>query len=123
MHTYYDAKEMLHKELNDIVQKGELSAGSLETIDKLLNAIKNADKIIMYERFDDGSDYSYAPRKRDAMGRYSRDYRDNRDWIHGRYSYDEGKDEKIAMLRDMLNESRTDDERRMIQKLINHMEA
>ena len=59
MHIYHDVKDMLHEELAEIVKKGELSAGSLETIDKLLNSIKNSCKIIMYEEYaDDG--YSYA---------------------------------------------------------------
>ena len=77
MHTYYEVKDMLHEELDDIVKKGELSAGSLDTIDKLLNAIKNSCKIIMYEEYSDDG-YSYARgrgsnAKRDSMGRYSRD--------------------------------------------------
>ena len=91
MHTYYDVKEMLHKELADIVKKGELSAGSLETIDKLLNSIKNACKITMYEEYKqdgysyadsdrDMSNYSYARGRgtyanRDGMGRYAEDDR------------------------------------------------
>ena len=47
MHTYYDVKDMLKKELDEIVMKGELSAGGLDTIDKLLNSIKNSCKIII----------------------------------------------------------------------------
>lgn len=69
MHTYYDAKDMLKKELDEIVKKGELSAGSLDTIDKLLNSIKNSCKIIMYEEYaEDG--YSYADGDMD-MSEYS----------------------------------------------------
>jgi hypothetical protein len=140
MHTYYDAKEMLHKELADIVKKGELSAGSLETIDKLLNSIKNACKIIMYEEYsEDGysyadgdmdmANYSYArgrgsQARRDSMGRYSSD--DGRRMYArrgGRYSYDaDDKHEKIEMLRDMMSDSNSDEERRAIQKIIRRME-
>lgn len=132
MHTYYDVKEMLHQELADIVKKGELSAGSLETIDKLLNSIKNSCKIIMYEEYADNGysyadgdhdvhDYSYArgrgsQAKRDSMGRYSSRY--------GRptYSYDDGKSEKVDMLREMMNEVSSDEERRALQKIIRRME-
>lgn len=140
MHTYYDAKEMLHKELEEIVRKGELSAGSLETIDKLLNSIKNACKIIMYNEFDDGeysqesgmmNGNSYAP-KRDSRGRYSRAYgysmaRGGRDGNRGGYSragysYDDGKEEKVEILRDMMNEANSEDERRVLNKLIRRME-
>ena len=141
MHTYYDAKDMLKKELDEIVKKGELSAGSLETIDKLLNSIKNSCKIIMYEEYaDDGysyadadgdmSDYSYARgrgrnARRDSMGRYSREGSrgGNRDYSRrGGYSYADDKEDKIGMLRDMMEEAKSDDERRMLQKIIRRME-
>ena len=81
MHALYDLKEMLCKELEEYGKKGELSAGSLDIVDKLAHTIKNLDKII--EVYEDGSyssyggsydyrgDRSYA-RRRDSMGRYSR---------------------------------------------------
>jgi hypothetical protein len=149
MHTYYDVKEMLKNELDEIVKKGELSAGSLETIDKLLNSIKNSCKIIMYEEYsEDGysyadsdadmSNYSYARgrgrnARRDSMGRYSseggysnaRGGRDGRGGYsrRGGYSYDDGeKEEKVEMLREMMNEVKTDEERRALQKIIRRME-
>lgn len=149
MHTYYEVKEMLKKELDAIVKKGELSAGSLETIDKLLNSIKNSCKIIMYEEYsEDGysyadsdadmSNYSYARgrgrnARRDSMGRYSseggysnaRGGRDGRGGYsrRGGYSYDDGeKEEKVEMLREMMNEVKTDEERRALQKIIRRME-
>ena len=142
MHTYYDAKDMLKKELDEIVKKGELSAGSLDTIDKLLNSIKNSCKIIMYEEYaDDGysyadanmdmGNYSYARgrgrnAKRDSMGRYSREGRGgNRGGYsrRGGNSYDDGeKEEKIEMLRDMMQEVSSDEERRALQKIIRRYE-
>lgn len=140
MHVYQDAKEMLHKELESIVKKGELSAGSLETVDKLLNSIKNACKIMMYDEYDEGgysqAGASYAQR-RDSRGRYSRDggysmerggnsYRNNnmnRGYSReGGYSYDDGKEEKVEILRDMMSEANSEDERRVLQKLIRRME-
>lgn len=149
MHTYYDVKDMLKKELEDIVLKGELSAGSLETIDKLLNSIKNACKIVMYEEYkEDGysyadsdadmSDYSYArgngrgrgsQANRDSMGRYSSEGGYSNARGRGRYSrrsgysYDDGeKEEKIEMLREMMQEVSTDEERRTLQKIMRKME-
>lgn len=124
MHTYHDAKEMLHRELSEIVKKGELSAGSLDTIDKLLNSIKNACKIIMYEEFDDG--YSNAVR-RDSMGRYSRSTgmmsdRDGREYSRRGYSYNDGRKEKAEILREMMGEASSEEERRILSKLIRRME-
>lgn len=154
MHTYEEVKEMLHKELEEIVRKGELSAGSLETIDKLLNSIKNACKILMYDEFDEGYSQegggsmggnSYAQR-RDSMGRYAREGGYSRESAYanarggrgggrggysragrgysrdGGYSYDDGKEEKVEILREMMGEASSEDERRVIQKLIRRME-
>lgn len=154
MQTYYELKDMLKKELDQIVKKGELSAGSLETVDKILNSIKNACKITMYEEYkEDGysyadsdmdmSNYSYARgrgsnARRDSMGRYSseggysreggysnaRGSRDGRGGYSRRgYSYDDGdKQEKVEMLREMMQEAGSDEERRTLQKLIRRME-
>lgn len=155
MHTYYDAKELLHKELEEIVRKGELSAGSLDTIDKLLNSIKNACKIIMYDEYSDdeysnegGGGYSNARgrgsnARRDSMGRYSREggYSNeggysmargggrggNRGggrggYSRGGYSYAGENEEKVEILRDMMSEVTSDDERRALQKIIRRME-
>lgn len=154
MHTYYELKDMLKNELDQIVKKGELSAGSLETVDKILNSIKNACKITMYEEYkEDGysyadsdmdmSNYSYARgrgsnARRDSMGRYSseggysreggysnaRGGRDGRGGYSRRgYSYDDGdKQEKVEMLREMMQEAGSEEERRTLQKLIRRME-
>ena len=46
MHELYELKDMLCKELEEIGGKGELTAGSLETVDTLAHALKNIDKII-----------------------------------------------------------------------------
>lgn len=135
MHTYYDVKEMLHDELAKIIKKGELSAGSLETIDKLLNSIKNSCKIIMYEQYDDGeysrdsmgagmsSERSYARSKRDNRGRYTRDSGNSyARGIYSRdYSYADDRGDKVEILRDMLGEVSTDEERAVLKKLIRRM--
>ena len=98
MHELYELKDMLCKELKEYGEKGELTAGSLETIDKLAHAMKNLDRVI--EAYEDDGEYSgrsypdgmggsyarggrgsyrggsYARgrmnARRDSMGRYSR---------------------------------------------------
>lgn len=148
MHVYYDIKDMLHKELEDIAKKGELSGVSLDTIDKLLHSLKNASKMIMYEQYAgdgnsyadaemDMTEYSYARgrgsgAKRDSMDRYSSDggyydrggRRDGRGGYSRRgYSYADGdKEEKVEMLREMMKEVSSDDERRALQKIIRRYE-
>lgn len=137
-------KEMLTEEVKKIANKGELTAGSLETVDKLLNSIKNTCKIIMYDEYaEDGnsyadsdmdmSEYSYARgrgsnARRDSMGRYSREggYSNARGrggrYSRRGYSYADGKEEKVEMLRDMMGEVSSEDERRALQKIIRRME-
>ena len=96
MKALYELKDKLQMELEEIANKPELSAGDLETVHKLTDTVKNIDKICMLEEegysedgygrggwearggyggghglYDGGS--SYRGRKRDSMGRYSRD--------------------------------------------------
>lgn len=84
MKNMEELKMLLCDELDNIANKGELTAGSLETIDKLTHSIKSLLAIMAMEgeSYDDGyggygrmnyngmrNGRSYA---RDARGRYSR---------------------------------------------------
>ena len=82
MHNIHKLKDMLIEELEEYGEKGEMTPGSLEVIDKLAHATKNVCKII--EECEGDGEYSsrgyYYPRggsyarnrRRDEMGRYSR---------------------------------------------------
>jgi len=149
MDVYYDAKKMLKHELHEIIEKGEITGSSLEAIDKILNSIKNTCKIIMYEEYaEDGysyadgdrdmSDYSYARgrgrnAKRDSLGRYSSEggysnedgYSNARKGRYSRHGYSYAEDDKqgkLNMLREMMNESTSEEERRAITNIIRRME-
>lgn len=86
MQVYMKAKEILYKELQKMCEKGELSSGSLDSMYKLLSAIKNCYKAEMYEQYGEegqsrdsyrrGASYAYdgdysERRGRDRMGRYT----------------------------------------------------
>lgn len=76
MQTYHDLKDMLCRELEEITRKGELTAGTLDTVDKLTHAIKSVETIVAMnggesEYYPNWRGGSYA--RRDRMGRYSRD--------------------------------------------------
>lgn len=58
MHELYELKEMLCKELEEYGAKKDLTAGSLEVVDKLAHTIKNINKII--ESYEDEEEYSNA---------------------------------------------------------------
>ena len=88
MHELYELKEKLMKELNEYASQ-EMSAGSLEVIDKLSHAIKNICKIIeAYEMEEGGS-----MRGGQGGGNYSRENRYSREGMGGgnRYSYEGGR--------------------------------
>ena len=71
MDKLYDLKEMLCKELEGYGQK-ELTAGSLDVVDKLAHAVKNINKIIEAyeeEEYSNADGRSYA-RGGNRGGRY-----------------------------------------------------
>lgn len=133
MHELYELKEMLCKELEECGQKGELTAGSLEVVDKLANTIKNLCKIInMYEddeyssregSYEDGMGGSYARggsrvrgnrggnRGANQYGSYARG---------GRYSRDGGM---IEDLRELMQDAPDERTRQEFQKFIRKIEG
>lgn len=131
MEYMHELKEKLCDELEEIARKGELGSGDLEIIHKLTDTIKNIDKI---ELMKDGDGYSqagdweiegraynrgnsYARRKRDSMGRYSREYREPR-----MYSRDGAKDRMMEHLEDMMQEAGSEKERDAIRRCMNQLE-
>lgn len=69
MNELYELKEMLCKELEEYGRKGDLSAGSLEIVDKLAHALKNVDKIIESKEEESG-EYSGAMPRSGGSYRY-----------------------------------------------------
>ena len=104
----YELREMLMDELHKIVTKGELTAGSLETIDKLTHSIKSVDTICamkdggyskdgMYAKTHDGHSYGY-----------------RRGYSRGEGCVDE--------LRDIMNRVSDNKSRMIIQRAIEQLE-
>lgn len=73
MQSLEKIKGMLCDELDEIAEKGELTAGALDTVDKITHTLKNINKIMEceedpeYSRYSRGGDWN-------ASGRYSRRY-------------------------------------------------
>lgn len=133
MHEIYKLKEMLCKELEEYGRKGEISTGTLEVVDKLAHTVKNLCKIIefcedeegysgryayenggSYERGGNGS-YARRGRRRDSMGRYSRE---------NGYSRAEDVEEMVNSIRSMMGELPQEvqkDARRFVEKLEQQM--
>ena len=126
MHEIYELKDMLCKELEEYGSK-ELTAGSLDVIDKLAHAIKNLGKII---EMDDenysgyyGGDDSYDDGMRGgsyARGRGRNARRDAR----GRYSsrgYSRATESAVDQLRSVMEEV-PEHMKSDVQRLISKME-
>lgn len=134
MEAFYELKDMLCKELEDLVQKGELSAGALDAVDKLTHSIKSLVTIIAMEEggysndgsydgynggngsMNGGSYNSYARgysgrRGRDSMGRYT---------SGRRYSRDEAKDEVMRHLEKAMNGA-SGEQRKIIQEAVEEL--
>lgn len=135
MQTYHDLKDMLCRELDEITRKGELTAGSLDTVDKLTHSIKSLETIIAMNEAQDGESgyYPYmggyrsyedgmrdsrrgrsGARRRDAMGRYSRENRG--------YSRADAREDMIEDLRELMNEAPDETTKKHYQKFIRELE-
>jgi len=145
MHELYELKEKLVKELEDYSRQ-EMTAGSLEVIDRLAHAVKNICKII--ESYEMEGDYSqrgggqggrYSYDNGNQGGRYSRNggyySRDGggagsyargrgqgarRDSM-GRYSRGGDPEEMANQLDDMMQDAPNDQIRQQIQQLANQI--
>lgn len=126
-----ELKEMLCDELDEITEKGKITAGDLDAIDKLTHSIKSLETIMaMSEYSNDGGSYdggSYAQR-RDSMGRYSRDNysrgRNSRGYSRRGYSrdgYSYGKEDMIEELEGLMDSAESEKEREAIRRCIDQM--
>ena len=103
-------RDMLCREIEEIAEKGELSAGDLDTLHKLTDTVKNIYKI---EMLDEDGGYSQDNYSRDgewnARGVYSRGHGGNsyghNSYARGRYSRDDNMQRMSDQLREMMNDN------------------
>ncbi len=114
MYALEDLKELLCKELDEIAEKKELSAGDLETVQKLTSSIKNIHKIEMLEDGGYSRDGEWEADMRGTYGRGNSYARRGSHYVRGHYSRD---DEPHGKLMDKMNrvlDGTTDDRQREI---------
>ncbi len=123
-----ELKELLCDELDKIASKGELTAGSLDTVQKLTHSLKSLETIMAMEEYGNSYDYGYMGnyrsyergrngRGRDSMGRYTRSYARG-DRSRRMYSGDDM--EKITEMMDELEDPKI---RQTLQKALDKMEG
>lgn len=126
-------RDKLCDELDEIARKPEMSAGDLETAHKLTDTIKNIDKIAMLEEdggYSQAGDWeadmrgtygrgsSYRGRKRDSMGRYSREGRGGR----GGYSRNDAKEAMMEQMEMLMDQAGSEREREAIRRCMGQLE-
>lgn len=147
MHELYELKEKLCEELEKYGGQ-DLTAGTLEVVDKLTHAIKNLDKIIEAKEEEeysmDGGSYAYARGGNQGGGRSNRSYRGSyaregggsyayargrgrnarRDSM-GRYAREDGysgTDEMVSELYELMEEAPDEKTKKEFQKFIQKVE-
>lgn len=129
--TLHELCDTLSKELEEVNDKirrgGGMSAGDLETVDKLTHALKSIKTTIAMMEAEDGYSGAYYPHyyrggrsyasgrmnaRRDSMGRYSR---------NDGYSYADGMDALLDEMRGMLS-GLPEDKRRKAERLMDELE-
>ena len=126
-------RDKLCDELDEIARKPEMGAGDLEIIHKLTDTIKNLGKIEMLEEdggYSQAGDWeadmrgtygrgsSYRGRKRDSMGRYSREGRGGR----GGYSRHDAKDAMMEQMEMLMDQAGSEREREAIRRCMGQLE-
>lgn len=143
MESYYELKEMLCKELEDLVKKGELTAGSLDAVDKITHSIKSLVTIMAmdedgysnegsygsYEGNGGGGSYgsynSYARGgrggNRGGRGGNSREGMGGGRYSGRRYSRDEAADQMVQEFERLMEEAPNQEVRQVIQRAVQQL--
>lgn len=117
MRKMEELKDMLCDELDRITAEGKLTAGALDTVDKLTHSIKSIDTILAMNGYS--GDYyggnSYA--MRDSRGRYSRTD------MYSRDGYSMDSEDVKHDLRDIMNRTHNSRVKNAIREALREMGA
>lgn len=130
MEYMYELKDMLCEELEHIAEKGELTAGSLDTIQKLTHSLKSIETIMA---MNDEYSYEYGGNmgggNSNRGGSYGNSYarrrysRENRNgYSRRRYSRDDEMSKMVEKLEKMMNQTNDQNARNAIEQAIEMME-
>lgn len=139
-------KDMLCRELDEFSRRDSIESYDLDTIHKLTDTIKNLDKIEMLE--DGGYSQARGGGNRVGMRNYARDgggnsYADGNSYGYedsfgdndgysqarrrrderGRYSRDDGRDDMVNRLEEMMSHVSSDRDREEIRRMIERMKG
>ena len=130
MREYSEVREILCDLLSDSIKDGKIAIGDVEIIKNMLSGIEKTYKIEMFEEdggYSRAGDWeadmrgtyargsSYRGRKRDSMGRYSRDGR------IGGYSRHDSKEAMMEQSQEMMDNATTERERDAIRRFMSEL--
>lgn len=121
---YTDVKELLHKEISKIVDKGSLTPQELDNLYKAIDVLKDICEIEEKEGMSEGySERGYSMGWPSHHDRYYdiHAYR-NRESM-GRYSRTDAKEHMINGLYSMMGDASSEAERGALQDCINRLKA
>lgn len=122
MNAMYDLRDMLCKELDEIARKGDLGAGDLDIVHKLVGTIKNIDKIAMYEDgYSRSGDWSA-----DIRGNYGRgnSYANRgKHYVRGHYSRTDATEHMRMQIEDMMRDADNDRVKDALRRAMDALEA
>ena len=131
MREYSEVREIHCDLLSDSIKDGKIAIGDVEIIKNMLSGIEKTYKIEMFEEdggYSRAGDWeadmrgtyargsSYRGRKRDSMGRYSRDGR------IGGYSRHDSKEAMMEQAREMMEDATNEREREAIRRFMTELE-
>ena len=140
MENMHKLKDMLCRELDEFARRDSIESYDLDTTHKLTDTIKNLDKIEMLE--DGGYSQARGGGNRGGMRTYARDgegggygyedsFGDNDGYSmarrrrdeRGRYSRDDGRDDMVNRLEEMMSHVSSDRDREEIRRMIERMKG
>lgn len=140
MENMHKLKDTLCRELDEFARRDSIESYDLDTIHKLTDTIKNLDKIEMLE--DGGYSQARVGGNRGGMRTYARDgedggygyedsFGDNDGYSmarrrrdeRGRYSRDDGRDDMVNRLEEMMSRAGSDRDREEIRRMIERMKG
>ena len=131
MESMYKLEDMCCKEIDRIVQRGDLSSSTLQQAGMLVDIVK--DVYTIEAMCDDDNEYSEygGTYSRDSRGRYSRDGYSRRSmsntgvpggvYSRGRYSRDGDKDDMIRRMERMMEQSNDPNEINAYQRAMDQL--
>lgn len=128
MYDLRNLREMLCKELDEIADKREMSAGDLDAIQKLTSSIKNTYKIEMLEDGGYSRDGEYSRNgawEADMHGTYGRgsSYANRgTHYVRGHYSRADAREHMRDKLEDMMRDADDDKTREAIHRCMEQID-